>query len=263
MAAGRQWIRLDVDFEDSDWLVDLDPLAQFAWVKFCCRVKAEGANGRWRKRSVTALRRRLALPEAAVAEMLAAATAGDSPALEEQDGEWVVGSWEKYYPTDRTNADRQRRYRERKKVEEPDGGDDDNNGGNAVTLSCATVDVRRNDGKATDEQMAQAPIVENSRDRILGAARHLGFQVDSKMAGMVSRWLGNGKREADVLVAIEGLSMLYVDGKLEPPKDLRPLYAKDSARMWAWCEQRHNDQQKRHPRIGGATPATVLLGRPS
>lgn len=146
--AERQWIRLDVDFEDSDWLVDLNPLAQFAWVKFCCRVKAEGTGGRWRKRNVTALRNRLALPGPAISEMLAAATAGDDPAVIEEDGDWVVTGWDKYYPTDRTNADRQRRWRERQKVDEPNTSNGGSNTHNAVTTSRATVD----DDVITDKQ---------------------------------------------------------------------------------------------------------------
>jgi hypothetical protein len=88
----------------------------------------------------------------------------------EEDGDWVVTGWDRYYPTDRTNADRQRRWRNRQREDEHNDSNVTHNTRNAVTTSRATVDVDVDEVKemASDEAAAFDAIWGRYPDRLGG-----------------------------------------------------------------------------------------------
>lgn len=106
----RRWIRLDVGWDDSEWLLNLTPAAQLAWVKFLCYVKTHGVKGKCRALTPAATAKRFAIPGADVGAMLNAAHA-DGAIETTSEGDWVVTNWAEYQETDYTAAERQRRHR--------------------------------------------------------------------------------------------------------------------------------------------------------
>ena len=108
----RRWIRLDAEFDESQWVNELTVAAQLAWVKLLCRVKRHGVQGRckrpdpqvWGKQTKCGVRAVLAMEAAAVKD----------EALSIVDGDWIVHNWPKYQ-IDPRNSERVRRHRERRK----------------------------------------------------------------------------------------------------------------------------------------------------
>lgn len=127
-SCGRRWFRLDVEWDASEWLVTLEPLAQFAWIKLLGWVKVHGKAGRTRALSAVAAGVKWGLPTDAVVAMLEAAHAGDEPAIATEGSQWVILNWATYQEPDLTRNDRQRRFREAK-------GNTPVTPRNAVTLS--------------------------------------------------------------------------------------------------------------------------------
>jgi hypothetical protein len=113
MAGTSRWVRLDVDFGDTEWLFPLSGLAELAWVKLLAYAKRSGIRGRVRCLSPSVAAEKWKCGLDAFDEMMTAATAGDNPAVIEVDGDWFLTGWDRYNPIDRTNADRQRHLRER------------------------------------------------------------------------------------------------------------------------------------------------------
>ena len=110
--AGKRWIRLDVSWEDSEWLDALDGTAAGCWPRMLCLVKRDGVRGRVKRPAFSVLARRWRVPVEAIAALEDAAIADRALAIE--DGDWVVLNWPEYNDYDKTGADRQRRYRETK-----------------------------------------------------------------------------------------------------------------------------------------------------
>src|SRR5690606_8326472 len=79
--ANRRWIRLDVDWEDSEWIDGLDGEAAGCWPRLLCWVKKSGVKGRCRKPAVGVLARRWRVSEEAIIRLLGAAI---------QDGALIV-----------------------------------------------------------------------------------------------------------------------------------------------------------------------------
>ena len=107
--APRRWIRLDVGWNESDWLAELSVGARLAWVLLLGAVKRDGVGGQLKTPTTKWAARTWAIPESDVAEMLAAAS--KHGALGVEGGAWTVFGWEKYQKPDRTAADRMRRLR--------------------------------------------------------------------------------------------------------------------------------------------------------
>ena len=116
MAAPRRWIRLDLGWDESDWLVSLPPETRLSWIKLLIHVKRDGADGRAKALSPRAAAVLWRVSDDAVLTLLQAAKADG--ALIVEDGDWVVSNWPLYQKPDRTNADRQRRHRERQRDED-------------------------------------------------------------------------------------------------------------------------------------------------
>lgn len=114
-----RWIRLNIDFHLSSWLVTLSAEARLAWVMLLCYVKSNGIGGAAKEIDSLTASRLWFVGEESVRQMLIAAD--KSGALRTVDGEWQVVKW-KQYQGDETAADRQRRFKERKKEAEVTGG---------------------------------------------------------------------------------------------------------------------------------------------
>ena len=107
----RRWIRLNVTWDTSEWLVTLDPLAQLAWVKLLCWVKVHGKGGICRALSPVAAQVKWCVPKQAVTAMLDAAQEGAAVVL--HDGEWILPQWHIYQEPDQTATERKRRQRQK------------------------------------------------------------------------------------------------------------------------------------------------------
>ena len=114
----RRWIRLDVGWEDSEWLHNLDGDAAGCWPRLLCLVKRDGVRGRLRRPSnLRVLAHQWRVPVETVEAMEQAALEGaddNPPALELDDGNWVVTAWARYQE-DPTAKERMRRMRRRQK----------------------------------------------------------------------------------------------------------------------------------------------------
>lgn len=107
-----RWIRLDVGFDDADWVFTLSEGSQLAWVKLLCYVKRDGIGGRAKIMSPMVAAKRWGVGEESVEKMIRAAE--KDGAIVTSGGEWEVTGWTKYQDQhDPSNAERQRRYREK------------------------------------------------------------------------------------------------------------------------------------------------------
>jgi len=112
--ATRRWIRLDVAWEESEWLDVLDGEARGCWPRLLCLVKRDGVKGRTKRPSLRVLARRWSVPMQAIEAMEEAALEGtedNPPALELEGGDWIVTGWDRYQD-DPTAAERKQRQRD-------------------------------------------------------------------------------------------------------------------------------------------------------
>lgn len=119
MSASR-WIRLNIDFHLSGWLVTLSAEARLAWVMLLCYVKANGFAGVAKAIDPLTASRLWFLGEESVRQMLIAAE--KSLALAVTDGEWTVVKWQEFQG-DETRNQRQQRWRDRQKQIQNSNGD--------------------------------------------------------------------------------------------------------------------------------------------
>jgi hypothetical protein len=114
MSLLSDWFRLNVDWHESEWLAALPWGVRAIWPLILGHVKANGRGGVCREPITSRFCAQYDIPlEAYNALRNAAVTDG---ALRVADGDWVVSNWEDYQKEDPTNAERQRRHRERKKA---------------------------------------------------------------------------------------------------------------------------------------------------
>ena len=117
MSAEAKWARLNVSFDDSEWVDPLSDTGQLAFIKLITYTKREGRKGRVKalSPSVAVSKFRLKDHNAVmhVTEMLRAMMA-DS-ALEIVDGFWIVTNWKAYQEPDETAKERQQRWRDGQK----------------------------------------------------------------------------------------------------------------------------------------------------
>lgn len=106
-----RWLRLDIRWQDSEWLDALDGHAANCWPPFLCYVKRNGVGGRCKMTGVAVLARHWRVARGDVEALVAAALAHG--ALVVEGDEWVVTGWAKYQPIDVTSAARQAKRREK------------------------------------------------------------------------------------------------------------------------------------------------------
>ena len=144
MSAPRRWIRLDLGWQESEWLDAIDGHASGCWPRLLCYVKQTGTGGRCKAGKPAVLARLWKVESGDVERLLSAAYEHGSVVLE--DGTWTLPMWATYQEPDRTSAERQRRYRADKSRLSPSRRDDRN--APLVTVGHGTS--RRDPSRATE-----------------------------------------------------------------------------------------------------------------
>lgn len=98
---------------DSEWLMDLNPAARWAWTCLLLHVKSRGNGGRAKALTARVAASQWSMDQSDVSEMLDAAH--EHGALNGEADEWRVTNWATYNPLDHNSADRQARYRDRQR----------------------------------------------------------------------------------------------------------------------------------------------------
>lgn len=117
MSAESRWLRLSVDWHASDWLTELPWPVRAVWPAFLAYVKQVGTAGKCKIPPMTRFAGGLDIPAEYITALLCAAETHG--ALRIEDGHWIITKWEKYQPSDNTNAERQKRHRQKKQVQTP------------------------------------------------------------------------------------------------------------------------------------------------
>lgn len=110
-----RWIRVNLDWSSSDWLVVLSSEARLCWIEFLCHVKQNGSKGSVAKRHPLTLARKWGVGEESVSQMLRAAEADGAITVTEQD--WIVEKWREYQGDD---AERMRNWRAKNREKSDD-----------------------------------------------------------------------------------------------------------------------------------------------
>lgn len=109
MPPARRWIRMDVGWEESEWIAALPLGGRLAWVLLIGHVKTRGIGGRAKAPSISIIARKWDIPQGDVEAMIRAAV--EDGALLLEDGEWVLTAWARYQEPDLTATERKRRER--------------------------------------------------------------------------------------------------------------------------------------------------------
>lgn len=147
-----RWLRLNVDWHLSSWLIVLSAESRLAWVQLLCHVKTHGFSGEAKEIAPQAAERLWFVNEPSIRQMLTAAE--QAGALVIEDGTWKVANW-KRYQGDETHAARQKRYRERQKVTD---GDASRDGVTATETETETL-------KETSKEKFKRPTLEECREQ--------------------------------------------------------------------------------------------------
>lgn len=115
MSAKAQWLRLSVNWSESEWLNALPWEVRAVWAEFLSRVKSMGRGGVMAKMP---LNRFAGLTDIPIKYLEAFFEAAIQSGAVIDDGEtWTVAKWGDYQPDDATAAIRKRNQRERQKQE--------------------------------------------------------------------------------------------------------------------------------------------------
>jgi hypothetical protein len=114
--AESRWLRLNTDWHLSEWLVVLSAESRLAWVQLLCHMKTNGFAGTCKSLNTMIAERLWFVNEPSIRQMLQAAQ--NAGALVIEDDTWTIPAWKKYQG-DETHAERQKRYRDKKR----DGSD--------------------------------------------------------------------------------------------------------------------------------------------
>lgn len=112
--SNSRWFRVNCDWWESEWVNALEPEACLSWILLLGRVKTHGLGGRLKIASTALLARQWPVGEKGIKQMLKAAE--DNGALIVDGDSWIIAGWSKYQG-DESNADRQKRFREQKRLE--------------------------------------------------------------------------------------------------------------------------------------------------
>jgi hypothetical protein len=110
MKRNRRWIRLNIDYADTEWLAELPGDVRRLWVDLLCYAKAYGTSGTCRPMSPRAFAKRFDTTDENARELLAAAFAGGALTVIE-NGDWRFTGWQDLQKPDRTAAKRMKRMR--------------------------------------------------------------------------------------------------------------------------------------------------------
>ena len=105
-----RWIRLDVNWEDTEWLADLTGCEAGCWPRLLCIAKQSGIRGTVSIPSIRVLANRWRVDVEDIENMRDAAISAG--AIEVDGKVWTICSWDEYQP-DMTNRKRQQKHRDR------------------------------------------------------------------------------------------------------------------------------------------------------
>jgi phage-related minor tail protein len=108
-----RWIRLDIDWDSSEWLHPLSAGARLAWIELLCHVKRSGIKGRVRIPSLKVLALQWNIPSAEIEEMLDAAADNDSVRFDSES--WTITAWATFQNPEAT---RRQKWRELARTQE-------------------------------------------------------------------------------------------------------------------------------------------------
>lgn len=117
----RRWLRLDAQWDDTEWVMLLGPLAQLAWIKLLCYAKRDGRRGVVHALTNKAAAKKWGVTENAVEDMVFQAR--QDGALKIDGDKWIVTKWSDYQEPDQDGwAKRKQKQRQRDAVAEALGG---------------------------------------------------------------------------------------------------------------------------------------------
>lgn len=246
MAAPRRWLRLDVTWEDSEWLDALDGTAAGCWPRLLCWVASTGRRGTCRAPSLSVLARRWRVPVEAVEALVEAAKTDG--ALSEEGEMWIITGWQEYQEPDPTAAKRNRKHRVEKSRLSPLRVESDPTTRNAVTdrngprardllpqpLTPTTPPIptptdnynsrgssnveNSGNGVPTSGALHSIGSVALEAHRILGMGLW-GDELSSRYTETCSlirrQWVADGRSLADLYAAIHGLRLMVDRGDIE------------------------------------------------
>lgn len=114
MATHSRWIRLNIDWDEAEWLAGLPWPVRAVWPVLLSHVKLTGLDGRCKAPIISRFAAAHDIPEEYVTALLSVTERYGT--LRVTDGEWVVKNWGLYQGKDARNAERQARHRASKKA---------------------------------------------------------------------------------------------------------------------------------------------------
>jgi len=225
--AGKRWLRLDVAWEDSEWLDDIDGTASGSWPRILSLVKRDGVGGRCKRPSLKVMARKWRVPVGSIEELEEAAI--KDGALVVEDGDWVVMNWEEYQGADSTAAARKKRQRDRESRLSRD-------------VTCVTRDNRdrgRDLSRATETE-TETSTTNTQRARGQKASTANGRGYDARALQAWEHWCELGLALPDTVSEhdhMRRLTLLFTG----PPKAWKTteIFAamkklKDAPDEWGW-----------------------------
>jgi hypothetical protein len=140
VSADARWVRLNVDWDGSEWLAALPWHVRAAWPVILCYIKREGRDGKAKTPILSRLAGGHDIPLEVITALSNAAI--ENGALIVADGHWIIAKWDVYQKPDATNADRQKRYKERQSASNRNNNAVENADNAAITpLPCHVTET--------------------------------------------------------------------------------------------------------------------------
>lgn len=147
----RRWIRLDAEWEESEWLAVLAGDAAGCWPRLLCWVKLRGKGGRCRFPSAAVLAHQWRVGQSVVEALIAAGL--EHEAIQRDGAEIVVVNWEQYQEP---NTIRQQRLRDRQTEEASNGESVTERDALSLSMSMSGVAVEGKDPKEGESKRKRA-----------------------------------------------------------------------------------------------------------
>lgn len=167
MGNESRWIRLNIDWFESEWVLAMSAEAQNCWIKLLCRAKANGFAGSVKLGPIHHLARIWYVGEESVRQMLKAGELSGALTL---DGDTVtLVNWATYQG-DSTNTERQRRFKSKRK-------DNGSNGGNALVTEVTLTKTVTKTGTETIPPKPPRTFVKPTQSECDDYAKTIGLPV--------------------------------------------------------------------------------------
>jgi len=145
-----KYAKLNCDIMESRWYRNSSVPVRHCWTCLILHVKAFGLGGYFRPLDTERFAETWHVEEADVLAMIERAVEGNALRCDSDAEEWSLTGWQKHQG-DSTGAERQRRYREKTKIEPTDDQKrNDSNGRNALRHGGNAYEKRREEKKGED-----------------------------------------------------------------------------------------------------------------